>query len=154
MSRWPCSYLDQPFLETINRIKLYSESLSRHSASPYIYPVYGMGELPQGFARLQIYCCYLEQLCEIIVMLVAWREPTFVFQAERGVRRDLPAEQSREWDRDGQRQSEGCQVRWEGKRTQRQMEETIITTMWNKSWILNRCSKAAVSINTFKGKSF
>ncbi|TWW62085.1 Rab GDP dissociation inhibitor beta [Takifugu flavidus] len=46
------SYLDQPFLETINRIKLYSESLSRHSASPYIYPVYGMGELPQGFARL------------------------------------------------------------------------------------------------------
>ncbi|CAG06863.1 unnamed protein product, partial [Tetraodon nigroviridis] len=46
------SYLDQPFLETVNRIKLYSESLSRHSASPYIYPVYGMGELPQAFTRL------------------------------------------------------------------------------------------------------
>lgn len=46
------SYLDQPFLETITRIRLYSESLSRHSTSPYIYPVYGLGELPQGFARL------------------------------------------------------------------------------------------------------
>uniref|UniRef100_A0A3Q3XSA5 Rab GDP dissociation inhibitor n=1 Tax=Mola mola TaxID=94237 RepID=A0A3Q3XSA5_MOLML len=44
------SYLDQPCLETIRRIKLYSESLTRHSASPYIYPVYGLGELPQGFA--------------------------------------------------------------------------------------------------------
>ncbi|XP_068598321.1 rab GDP dissociation inhibitor beta [Brachionichthys hirsutus] len=46
------SYLDQPCLETIRRIKLYSESLSRHDISPYIYPVYGLGELPQGFARL------------------------------------------------------------------------------------------------------
>ncbi|XP_073323603.1 rab GDP dissociation inhibitor beta [Pagrus major] len=46
------SYLDQPCLETINRIKVYSDSLSRHTCSPYIYPVYGLGELPQGFARL------------------------------------------------------------------------------------------------------
>lgn len=69
MSRSPCSYLDQPFLETINRIKLYSESLSRHSASPYIYPVYGMGELPQGFARLQIYGCRLEQRSSSCLLL-------------------------------------------------------------------------------------
>ncbi|XP_042261972.1 rab GDP dissociation inhibitor beta [Thunnus albacares] len=46
------SYLDQPCVETIKRIKLYSESLARHNTSPYIYPVYGLGELPQGFARL------------------------------------------------------------------------------------------------------
>ncbi|XP_068449999.1 rab GDP dissociation inhibitor beta [Clinocottus analis] len=46
------SYLDQPCGETIRRIKLYSESLSRHNSSPYLYPVYGLGELPQGFARL------------------------------------------------------------------------------------------------------
>ncbi|XP_071350523.1 rab GDP dissociation inhibitor beta [Trachinotus anak] len=46
------SYLDQPCVETIRRIRLYSESLSRHNTSPYIYPVYGLGELPQGFARL------------------------------------------------------------------------------------------------------
>ncbi|XP_023810475.1 rab GDP dissociation inhibitor beta [Oryzias latipes] len=46
------SYLDQPCLDTINRIKLYCESLSRHNFSPYLYPLYGQGELPQGFARL------------------------------------------------------------------------------------------------------
>ncbi|XP_028262395.1 rab GDP dissociation inhibitor beta [Parambassis ranga] len=46
------SYLDQPCGETLSRIRMYSESLSRQNASPYLYPVYGLGELPQGFARL------------------------------------------------------------------------------------------------------
>ncbi|KAM9824133.1 rab GDP dissociation inhibitor beta [Neosynchiropus ocellatus] len=45
-------YLDQPCIQTINRIKLYSESLARYGKSPYLYPLYGLGELPQGFARL------------------------------------------------------------------------------------------------------
>ncbi|KAG7247703.1 hypothetical protein CRUP_024053, partial [Coryphaenoides rupestris] len=45
-------YLDVPCLETVNRIKLYSESLARYGKSPYLYPLYGLGELPQGFARL------------------------------------------------------------------------------------------------------
>ncbi|PRD28495.1 UNVERIFIED_CONTAM: Gdi1 [Trichonephila clavipes] len=45
-------YLAKPCLETINRIKLYSDSLARYGKSPYLYPLYGLGELPQGFARL------------------------------------------------------------------------------------------------------
>ncbi|XP_008314202.1 rab GDP dissociation inhibitor beta-like [Cynoglossus semilaevis] len=45
-------YLDEPCITTINRIKLYSESLARYGKSPYLYPLYGLGELPQGFARL------------------------------------------------------------------------------------------------------
>ncbi|XP_056093937.1 rab GDP dissociation inhibitor alpha [Rhinichthys klamathensis goyatoka] len=46
------NYLEQPCLATINRIKLYSESLARYSLSPYLYPLFGLGELPQGFVRL------------------------------------------------------------------------------------------------------
>ncbi|KAJ4360191.1 Rab GDP dissociation inhibitor alpha [Didymosphaeria variabile] len=38
--------------ETLERIKLYATSMSRYGKSPYIYPLYGLGELPQGFARL------------------------------------------------------------------------------------------------------
>nr|XP_014346326.1 PREDICTED: rab GDP dissociation inhibitor beta [Latimeria chalumnae] len=46
-------YLDEPgFVGTINRCKLYSDSLARYGKSPYLYPLYGLGELPQGFARL------------------------------------------------------------------------------------------------------
>jgi len=45
-------YLNQPCKDTILRIKLYVESLARYSKSPYIYPLYGLGELPQAFARL------------------------------------------------------------------------------------------------------
>lgn len=45
-------YLSQPCYDLIVRIKLYSESLARHGKSPYLYPLYGLGELPQGFARL------------------------------------------------------------------------------------------------------
>ena len=31
---------------------LPSDSLQRYGKSPYLYPMYGLGELPQGFARL------------------------------------------------------------------------------------------------------
>jgi len=45
-------YLKQPALDSILKIKLYVESLARYTKSPYIYPLYGLGELPQAFARL------------------------------------------------------------------------------------------------------
>ncbi|KAK4644374.1 Rab GDP dissociation inhibitor alpha [Podospora bellae-mahoneyi] len=48
------SYLDKPGVapEAIERIRLYGNSVARYGKSPYIYPLYGLGELPQGFARL------------------------------------------------------------------------------------------------------
>lgn len=46
------SYLKEPALQTIQKIKLYMESMLRFGRTPYLYPLYGLGELPQGFARL------------------------------------------------------------------------------------------------------
>lgn len=37
-------YLNKPALVTIRRIKLYSDSLARYGKSPYLYPLYGLGE--------------------------------------------------------------------------------------------------------------
>jgi Rab GDP dissociation inhibitor len=45
-------YLHKPCGETIKRINLYRDSIAKYGRSPYIYPVYGLGELPQGFSRL------------------------------------------------------------------------------------------------------
>lgn len=45
-------YLLKPCGDAIKRVKLYASSLSRYGKSPYLYPLYGLGELPQGFARL------------------------------------------------------------------------------------------------------
>lgn len=47
-------YITKPgaVLETVNRIVLNVNSVRRYGKSPYIYPLYGLGELPQGFARL------------------------------------------------------------------------------------------------------
>lgn len=46
------SYAQRTALPTIQRIQLYATSLARHGRSPYLYPLYGLGELPQAFARL------------------------------------------------------------------------------------------------------
>lgn len=47
-------YINEPGMakETVERIRLYANSMARYGKSPYIYPLYGLGELPQGFARL------------------------------------------------------------------------------------------------------
>jgi Rab GDP dissociation inhibitor len=46
------AYLTTPAIDTIHRIRLYGESVLRYGNSPYIYPLYGLAEMPQGFARL------------------------------------------------------------------------------------------------------
>jgi len=46
-------YLQRPAVESIRKIELYRDSLNQYGGkSPFIYPRYGLGELPQAFARL------------------------------------------------------------------------------------------------------
>ncbi|KAI9513045.1 rab GDP-dissociation inhibitor [Russula earlei] len=45
-------YINEPARQTYQRIVLYTSSMARYGKSPYIYPLYGLGELPQAFARL------------------------------------------------------------------------------------------------------
>ncbi|KIO33269.1 hypothetical protein M407DRAFT_241093 [Tulasnella calospora MUT 4182] len=45
-------YITKPARPAYERILLYSKSMARYGKSPYIYPLYGLGELPQSFARL------------------------------------------------------------------------------------------------------
>ncbi|KAF5097809.1 hypothetical protein D0Z03_001327 [Geotrichum reessii] len=53
MALWTTDdYLQKPALETIERILMYLHSVARYGKSPYIYPLYGLGELPQAFARM------------------------------------------------------------------------------------------------------
>lgn len=46
------SHLDQPAAPTVANLQTYMYSLMRYGTSPYIYPVYGLGGLPEGFSRL------------------------------------------------------------------------------------------------------
>jgi Rab GDP dissociation inhibitor len=45
-------YLNRPAVETVEAIQLYADSLERYGKSPYIYPLYGLGGMPEGFSRL------------------------------------------------------------------------------------------------------
>mmetsp|Transcript_22165 Transcript_22165/g.33747 ORF Transcript_22165/g.33747 Transcript_22165/m.33747 type:complete len:467 (+) Transcript_22165:108-1508(+) len=45
-------HLDVPALKTVLELQTYCYSLARYGNSPYIYPVYGLGGLPEGFSRL------------------------------------------------------------------------------------------------------
>jgi len=47
-------YLDDKrrTIECLKKIQLYARSLARYEASPYIYPIWGLGGLPEGFSRL------------------------------------------------------------------------------------------------------
>jgi len=45
-------YLQQPAIDTLKRISLYVESLGKYGDSPFLYPIYGLGGLPESFSRL------------------------------------------------------------------------------------------------------
>jgi Rab GDP dissociation inhibitor len=45
-------HLSLPALPVVMKIKTYADSVMRFGNSPYIYPVYGVGNLPEGFTRL------------------------------------------------------------------------------------------------------
>jgi|ERR1711907_383463 len=60
------AYLEQPAAPTLEKIRLYFESLMRYDNSPYIYPLYGLGELPQAFARLSAIYGGTYMLCKPI----------------------------------------------------------------------------------------
>jgi len=45
-------YLQQPAVDTIARMQLYLESIGRYGDSPFLYPIYGLGGLPEAFSRL------------------------------------------------------------------------------------------------------
>jgi Rab GDP dissociation inhibitor len=45
-------YLEQPAIDTLKKIALYVESLGKYGDSPFLYPIYGLGGLPESFSRL------------------------------------------------------------------------------------------------------
>lgn len=46
------SFLEKPAIQTIEKIKLYMDSIGRYGDSPFIYPIYGLGGIPEGFSRM------------------------------------------------------------------------------------------------------
>lgn len=45
-------YINRPAIETLPKMKLYADSMGKYGASPFLYPVYGLGGLPESFSRL------------------------------------------------------------------------------------------------------
>jgi Rab GDP dissociation inhibitor len=45
-------YLEAPALDTVQKMQLYLESIGRYGDSPFLYPIYGLGGLPEAFSRL------------------------------------------------------------------------------------------------------
>lgn len=46
------AYLQQPAHDTIGKMQLYLDSIGRYGDSPFLYPIYGLGGLPEAFSRL------------------------------------------------------------------------------------------------------
>jgi len=45
-------FIQRPAIETVDKIKLYMDSHGRYGNSPFIYPIYGLGGIPEGFSRM------------------------------------------------------------------------------------------------------
>lgn len=45
-------YLQRPAMQLIEKIRLYTDSMGRYGDSPFLYPIYGLGGIPEGFSRL------------------------------------------------------------------------------------------------------
>ena len=45
-------YITQPAIDTCRKNVLYMESMGKYGDSPFLYPVYGLGGLPESFSRL------------------------------------------------------------------------------------------------------
>ena len=45
-------FLYKPAIEAIEKIKLYMNSVGIFGDSPLIYPIYGLGGIPEGFSRM------------------------------------------------------------------------------------------------------
>ena len=46
------SFLEKPCIDVIKKIQLYIDSAGRYGNSPFIYPIYGLGGIPEGFSRI------------------------------------------------------------------------------------------------------
>ena len=46
------TYLLEPAIDTIMKMQLYLQSNGRYGQSPFLYPIYGLGGLPEAFSRL------------------------------------------------------------------------------------------------------
>ena len=45
-------YINKPAIDTLKKMQLYMESLGKYGDSPFLYPIYGLGGLPESFSRL------------------------------------------------------------------------------------------------------
>jgi Rab GDP dissociation inhibitor len=46
------AFLQLPAHDVLMKIKLYMDSIGLYGNSPFIYPIYGVGGIPEGFSRL------------------------------------------------------------------------------------------------------
>jgi Rab GDP dissociation inhibitor len=45
-------FLEHPAVDTLEKIKLYMSSIGKYGDSPFIYPIWGLSGLAEGFSRL------------------------------------------------------------------------------------------------------